>query len=197
LAYKKGQKVFIHSIKKPGKYVGDEEGKLSIYYPEKVNGKVEWKKGLFEANDVSLYRPRRRKFKYKKYNPNEMYYMTREFQVKFGHPYSDKPRQLSKEEVADRYKWMLEELNEFKEAKTLEDQVDALTDLLYFTFGTFNMAGVKPFNIFKIVHNANMAKLWEDRKPHYGEDGKVIKPKGWKPPEPLIKKEIERQAATK
>lgn len=76
-------------------------------------------------------------------------------------------------------------------------QADALTDQLYFIFGSFVQMGVKPFNLFKIVQRANMGKLWEDGKPRYREsDGKIIKPEGWEEkfaPEPRLKAEIERQ----
>lgn len=124
---------------------------------------------------------------------NQMYYMVKEFQKAFGHPWSDKPRMLTEEEVAGRYKWTLEELNELVDAKTIYDQADALTDALYFILGGFAMMGIEPFNLLEIVHNANMSKLWEDGKPRYKEDGKVKKPEGWVAPEPLLQKEIERQ----
>lgn len=124
---------------------------------------------------------------------NEMYHMVKEFQKAFGHPWSDKPRMLTEEEVAGRYKWTLEELNELVEAKTIFDQADALTDALYFILGSFAMMGIEPFNLLEIVHKANMAKLWEDGKPRYKEDGKVKKPEGWVAPEPLLEKEIQRQ----
>jgi len=77
-------------------------------------------------------------------------------------------------------------------------QADALTDTLYFTFGSFVHLGVKPFNLFKIVQDANMGKLWDDGKPRYREeDGKIIKPPYWEEkyaPEPKLKAEIERQS---
>jgi predicted HAD superfamily Cof-like phosphohydrolase len=47
------------------------------------------------------------------------------------------------------------------------------------------------------VQTANMAKLGEDGKPIYGEDGKVKKPDGWLAPEPLLDKEIKRQMERK
>jgi predicted HAD superfamily Cof-like phosphohydrolase len=54
--------------------------------------------------------------------------------------------------------------------------------------------GVRPEELFRIVHEANMSKLWEDGKPRYREsDGKVIKPPTWQAPEPLLSKEIARQ----
>lgn len=72
-------------------------------------------------------------------------------------------------------------------------QVDALTDILYFTNGGFVESGVIPDEIFNIVHSANMNKIFPDGKPHYNEVGKVIKPEGWEAPEPKIEEEINRQ----
>ncbi|MGP7815894.1 HAD family hydrolase [Niallia sp. 01092] len=88
-----------------------------------------------------------------------------------------------------------------KEKKPVEDvlvaQMDALTDIEYFNQGSFVIAGVKPFNLFKIVQDANMGKLFEDGKPRYREeDGKIIKPPHWEEqfaPEAKLKKEIEKQ----
>jgi predicted HAD superfamily Cof-like phosphohydrolase len=76
-------------------------------------------------------------------------------------------------------------------------QADALIDVEYFNQGSFNILGVEPFNLFKIVQDANMGKLWEDGKPRFREeDGKIVKPPNWEKdfaPEPKLKAEIERQ----
>ncbi|MEQ7189238.1 HAD family hydrolase [Enterococcus hirae] len=81
----------------------------------------------------------------------------------------------------------------------LIEQVDALTDLLYFTYGSFSLLGVDPTKIFEIVHQANMGKLFPDGKPHYHPvTNKVLKPDNWEEqcaPEPKIAKEIQRQIA--
>ncbi|MGC6769652.1 HAD family hydrolase [Enterococcus sp. LJL51] len=83
----------------------------------------------------------------------------------------------------------------------LVDQVDALIDLLYFTYGSFSLLGVDPTKLFSIVHEANMGKLFADGKPHYHEvTHKVLKPEDWEAnyaPEPKIKAELERQIAYK
>lgn len=131
---------------------------------------------------------------YKKPTHNKYYFMVREFHKAFNHPVADKPTRLSPEQKNNRVKWMQEELNEYVNANTLLDEIDALIDLEYFVQGTLVEHGVKPDAIFEIVHQANMSKLFPDGKPHYNEDGKVIKPPHWKNPEPLIKKEIERQS---
>ena len=79
----------------------------------------------------------------------------------------------------------------------LTAEVDALTDLLYFTYGSFALIGVDPQPIFEIVHRANMGKLFPDGKPRYHPvTNKVMKPEDWQQnyaPEPLIKEEINRQ----
>jgi predicted HAD superfamily Cof-like phosphohydrolase len=79
----------------------------------------------------------------------------------------------------------------------LVSQMDALIDVEYFNQGSFTIAGVEPFNLFKIVQEANMGKLWEDGKPRFREgDGKIIKPPHWEEqfaPEGKLKAEIERQ----
>ena len=79
----------------------------------------------------------------------------------------------------------------------LVNQVDALVDLLYFVYGSFVLLGVDPDPMLKIVHQANMGKLFPDGQPHYDEiTHKVLKPKEWAEkyaPEGKIRKEIEKQ----
>jgi predicted HAD superfamily Cof-like phosphohydrolase len=117
----------------------------------------------------------------------------REFHEKFGHPFKDKPQFVEKDRAEKRYKWMLEELDEFMESDNVCDQADAMIDLIYFALGTMVEMGVRPTALFDIVHGANMSKLWPDGKPHYNEDGKTIKPAGWKDPFEDLKIEIDRQ----
>lgn len=81
--------------------------------------------------------------------------------------------------------------------EVLVEQVDALTDLLYFTYGSFSLLGVDPQPILEIVHRANMGKVFPDGQPHYHPvTQKVLKPDNWAQnyaPEAKIKAEIERQ----
>lgn len=76
-------------------------------------------------------------------------------------------------------------------------QTDALTDLLYLTYGSFALMGVDPQPIMAIVHEANMGKLFPDGKPHYDPvTNKVMKPANWAEefaPEAKIKEELQRQ----
>ena len=78
-----------------------------------------------------------------------------------------------------------EELEELKEAinkKDLKETIDALTDILYVTYGAGHAFGVNLDECFEEVQNSNMSKLGEDGKPIYNEKGKVMKgPKYFKP----------------
>ncbi|RRR52708.1 HAD family hydrolase [Streptococcus suis] len=84
---------------------------------------------------------------------------------------------------------------------SLVGQVDALMDLLYFTYGSFVLVGVDPKPIFDIVHQANMGKLFPDGKAHYDPvSHKILKPEGWEErfaPEGKIQDELDRQKGRK
>lgn len=113
---------------------------------------------------------------------NKEWNKVKEFQIKFGHPVSERPIMMDESRAKKRYTWMLEEINEFIEAPDIVEQADAMIDLIYFALGTLVEMGIEPEKLFSVVHNANMSKLWNDGKPHYGADGKTIKPKTWKDP---------------
>jgi len=78
-----------------------------------------------------------------------------------------------------------EELEEFKEAiknNDLKEVADALTDILYVTYGAGHAFGINLDKCFDEVQQSNMSKLSEDGKPIYNEFGKVMKgPKYFKP----------------
>ena len=78
-----------------------------------------------------------------------------------------------------------EELNELKEAMSNKDLVevaDALTDLLYVTYGAGHAFGIDLDQCFDEVQKSNMSKLGEDGKPIYNDAGKVMKgPNYFKP----------------
>ena len=127
---------------------------------------------------------------------NKEFSMVKEFHKAFNHPIAEKPTLMSLKRAEKRYKWMKEEIDEFIEATEngdIYEQVDAMIDNIYFALGTLVEIGVYPEKIFEIVQNANMSKLWEDGKPRYNKDGKVIKPNGWQDPHDLIKTEINKQ----
>ena len=76
-------------------------------------------------------------------------------------------------------------------------QVDALTDLLYLTYGSFVLMGVDPKPFFDIVHESNMGKIFPDGQAHFDPTThKILKPDDWEEkfaPEPAIKRELDRQ----
>jgi len=78
-----------------------------------------------------------------------------------------------------------EELNEFKDAmskKDLKEVADALTDILYVTYGAGHAFGINLDDCFEEVQKSNMSKLGNDGKPIYNENGKVMKgPNYFKP----------------
>jgi predicted HAD superfamily Cof-like phosphohydrolase len=128
---------------------------------------------------------------------NNEFNMVKEFHKAFNHPYAEKPTLMKLNRAEKRYSWMKEEIDEFIEAiknGDLYEQVDAMIDNIYFALGTLVELGIEPENIFKIVQEANMSKLWEDGKPRFrAEDGKVIKPPTWIDPHNKIVEEINRQ----
>jgi predicted HAD superfamily Cof-like phosphohydrolase len=73
----------------------------------------------------------------------------------------------------------------------MAEQYDSFVDAWYYMLNTAVKKGVDLDAIFKVVHRANMAKKFPDGKFHRREDGKVLKPDGWK--EPDIVGEIKRQ----
>ena len=77
-----------------------------------------------------------------------------------------------------RYDLIKEELDELEEAmktKDLKEIADALTDILYVTYGAGCAYGIDLDKCFQEVQRANMSKLGEDGKPIYNEKGKVMK----------------------
>ncbi|HEO5395090.1 TPA: HAD-IIB family hydrolase [Streptococcus agalactiae] len=79
----------------------------------------------------------------------------------------------------------------------LVGEVDALTDLLYLTYGSFVLMGVDPKPLFDTVHGANMGKIFPDGKAHFDPvTHKILKPDDWEEhfaPEPSIRRELDSQ----
>ena len=103
----------------------------------------------------------------------------------FGQEVKKKPS-LSTDKINNlRINLIEEELNEFKEAiskNDLKEAADALTDILYVTYGAGHAFGINLDNCFEEVQKSNMSKLGGDGKPIYNEFGKVMKgPKYFKP----------------
>ena len=93
---------------------------------------------------------------------------------------------LSSSKIIDlRVSLIEEELSELKEAlkhKNLAEVADALTDILYVTYGAGHAFGINLDKCFEEVQNSNMSKLDLNGKPIYNDKGKVMKgPKYFKP----------------
>ena len=69
----------------------------------------------------------------------------------------------------------LEELKNAMESKDLLEVADALTDILYVTYGAGHAFGINLDKCFDEVQNSNMSKLGNNGKPIYNESGKVMK----------------------
>ena len=82
----------------------------------------------------------------------------------------------------DLIKEELEELTEAMQNENLLEVADALTDILYVTYGAGHAFGIDLDKCFDEVQNSNMSKLDENGKPIYNESGKVMKgPNYFKP----------------
>ena len=103
----------------------------------------------------------------------------------FGQEVKTKPSFSTDKINSLRYDLIKEELEELKEAmenKDLLEVADALTDILYVTYGAGHAFGIDLDKCFEEVQSSNMSKLGEDGKPIYNESGKVMKgPKYFKP----------------
>ena len=107
------------------------------------------------------------------------------FMKTFGQEIKNKPSFSTKKINQLRISLIQEELDELKEAMANNDLLevaDALTDLLYVTYGAGHAFGIDLDKCFNEVQNSNMSKLGEDGKPIYNELGKVMKgPNYFKP----------------
>ena len=107
------------------------------------------------------------------------------FMETFGQEVKNKPSFSSDRINALRYNLIKEELNELKLAldnKDLLEVADALTDILYVTYGAGHAFGINLDKCFEEIQNSNMSKLDNKDKPIFNESGKVMKgPKYFKP----------------
>ena len=109
----------------------------------------------------------------------------KKFMKTFGQEVKEKAEFPSEKITSLRYELIREELEEFKDAinnKDIKEVADALTDILYVTYGAGHAFGINLDKCFEEVQNSNMSKLGEDGKPIYNEYGKVMKgPNYFKP----------------
>ena len=109
----------------------------------------------------------------------------KKFMETFGQEIKEKASFPNDKITSLRYELIKEELDEFKEAidkKDIKEVADALTDILYVTYGAGHAFGIDLDKCFEEVQNSNMSKLGNDGKPIYNDKGKVMKgPNYFKP----------------
>ena len=114
------------------------------------------------------------------------------FMKTFGQEVKDRPKFPSDKIVNLRYNLIKEELDELQVAikeKNLQEIADALTDILYVTYGAGHAFGIDLDKCFGEVQKSNMSKLDKNGKPIYNEQGKVMKGPGFF--EPNLKQFVE------
>ena len=109
----------------------------------------------------------------------------KKFMETFGQEIKEKAGFPDDKITSLRYDLIKEELEELKEAmnnKDIKEVADALTDILYVTYGAGHAFGLNLDKCFKEVQDSNMSKLGLDGKPIYNDKGKVMKgPNYFKP----------------
>ena len=116
----------------------------------------------------------------------------RTFMETFGQIVVTKPQFPDEKTMQLRCDLIKEELTELEHAmktKNLKEIADALTDILYVTYGAGCAYGIDLDKCFKEVQRANMSKLGKDGKPIYNEKGKVMKGPNYS--EPNLKQFVE------
>lgn len=109
----------------------------------------------------------------------------KEFHKAFDLLNQDTPQFPSDEQRKLRMKLLQEEFHEYLESEFDNDLINIgkeLADIVYIALGTAVAYGIPMDEIFDEVHRSNMDKLGPDGKVRRREDGKVLKPEGWKPP---------------
>ena len=105
------------------------------------------------------------------------------FMQTFGQEVKEKAAFPNDKITSLRYELIKEELSELQEAidnRDIKEVADALTDILYVTYGAGHAFGIDLDKCFREVQNSNMSKLDSDGKPIYNDKGKVMKGLGWK-----------------
>ena len=109
----------------------------------------------------------------------------KKFMETFGQEVKEKAEFPNEKITLLRYDLIREELEEFKEAiskKDIKEVADALTDILYVTYGAGHAFGINLDKCFQEVQSSNMSKLGDDGKPIFNDKGKVMKgPNYFKP----------------
>ena len=104
----------------------------------------------------------------------------KKFMLTFGQEVKNKPAFPKEKIVKLRYALIEEELKELKvaiEQKDLKEVADALTDILYVTYGAGHAFGVNLDRCFEEVQNSNMIRLEKNSKRIYNKSEKILKNK--------------------
>ena len=112
--------------------------------------------------------------------------LVEEFMTAFDQDVQKKASMPDRKTAMLRLKLILEEYEELETA--VEEQhlvgiADALTDILYVTYGAGHAFGIDLDECFEEVHESNMSKLGPDGKPIYRDDGKVMKGPDYREPD--------------
>lgn len=122
----------------------------------------------------------------------DMFNSVKDFHVAFGQLVGETPKFPDKETRDLRKRLLTEEFREYvigEDNNDLENVAKELADIIYIVCGTAVSYGISLDKVFAEVHRSNMDKL-VDGKVIYRDDGKVLKPDGWQPPN--IKQFIEK-----
>lgn len=115
---------------------------------------------------------------------SNMFQDVKEFQTAVGQNVGQAPAFPDDKERCLRIKLLEEEFNEYLHGESkddLENIAKELADIIYIVCGTAVSYGIPLDRVFEEVHRSNMAKL-VDGKPVRRDDGKILKPEGWTPP---------------
>jgi predicted HAD superfamily Cof-like phosphohydrolase len=117
---------------------------------------------------------------------SNMFQDVKKFQTAVGQHIGQAPVFPGAKERKLRKKLLREEVKEYfdgEKAEDIENVAKELADIIYIVCGTAASYGIPLDVVFDEVHKSNMAKLGPDGKPNRREDGKILKPDGWTPPD--------------
>jgi predicted HAD superfamily Cof-like phosphohydrolase len=117
---------------------------------------------------------------------SNFYKSVAEFHQIFDHPIAKYPKLPADNDLRTlRVNLLKEEYNEYlrgEDNNDIVDIADALADIIYIVCGTALVYGIPLDRVFDEVHRSNLAKLDENGNVIRREDGKILKPKNWEPP---------------
>ena len=117
---------------------------------------------------------------------SNFYQDVKHFQTAVGQHIGTEARFPNKGERSLRMDLLMEEVKEYlegEEKNDLENVAKELADIIYIVCGTAVSYGIPLDKVFDEVHRSNMDKLGPDGHPKRREDGKILKPDGWTPPD--------------